>query len=96
MRFEGELIRAEAGRPIIARHERHEWHVDGEPYARLRCHGSIMVHFERVDGSRSRRYGPYESAIWAGRDAVAAVKNGAWSSMFTSKGWPRLRLVFAS
>jgi hypothetical protein len=71
VRFESEVIRAEAGGPVIAKHERHEWYVDGEPYARLQCNGSIVVHFERVDGSRSSRYGPYESVSFI--DGVAYV-----------------------
>ena len=54
VRFEGEIIRAEAGAPIIAKHERHEWVVDGEPYSRLQCNGRTAVHFERIDGARWR------------------------------------------
>ena len=73
VRFEGEVIRAEAGGPVIARHEGHEWHVDGEPYSRLQCNGRIAVHFERADGTRSKKYGPYETVCFI--DGVAYVNH---------------------
>jgi hypothetical protein len=59
VRFEGEAIRAEPGGPAIAKHEHHEWHVDGAPYTRLQIDCRAAVWFERVDGARSKRYGPY-------------------------------------
>jgi len=71
VRLEGEIIRAEAGGPVIAKHERHEWIVDGEPYSRLQCNVRTVLHFERMDGSRSKVYGPYESVSFI--DGVAYV-----------------------
>jgi len=71
LRFEGEIIRAEHGGPVIAKHEHHEWQVDGERYSRLMCNCRAVVHFERVDGSRSETFGPYECVTFI--DGVAYV-----------------------
>lgn len=71
VRFEGEVIRAEAGGPIVAKHEGHEWQVDAERYSRLECNCRVTVHFERVDGTRSKTYGPYASMSFI--DGVAYV-----------------------
>jgi len=71
VRLEGEVMRAEAGGPVIAKHERHEWQVDGAPYARLQCNCRATVHFERMDGVKSKKYGPYESVSFI--DGVAYV-----------------------
>jgi hypothetical protein len=69
VRLEGETMRAEPGGPVIARHVRHEWVVDGENFTRLECDCNAQVHFERVDGERSKMYGPYESVSFI--DGVA-------------------------
>lgn len=73
VRFEGEVIRAESGGPPIAKHERHDWEVDGAPYSRLQIDCRVTVHFERVDGSRSKRFGPY--ACMSFIDGVAYVEH---------------------
>ena len=57
LRFEGEVLRAEAGGPVIARHEHHEWRMDGDRFPRLQVEGCASVHFERVDGTHSQDYG---------------------------------------
>ena len=54
-------MRGEAGGPIIAKHENHAWRVNGERYARVECDARVTLHLERMDGSRSKTYGPYES-----------------------------------
>ena len=59
VRFEGEVIRAEPGGPAIAKHDHHEWFVDGAAYSRLQIDCRAAVWFARVDGARSKRYGPY-------------------------------------
>ena len=69
VRFEGETMRAGPGGPIIARHVKHEWLVDGTEFTRLECDCIALLHFERVDGERSRTYGPYESVSFI--DGVA-------------------------
>jgi hypothetical protein len=63
IRLEGEVIRAEGGGPIIARHVDHAWLVDGVRYLRLDIDTdtTITAHFERIDGSLSKSYGPYET-----------------------------------
>lgn len=60
-RFEGETIRPERDGPVIARHAKHEWRVDESSFLRLECGCRAQLHFERVDGERSRTYGPFES-----------------------------------
>jgi len=59
LRFEGEVIRAEPGGPVIARHEHHEWDVNGERYPRLQCDCRACIRLERLDGSQSTTFGPY-------------------------------------
>ena len=61
LRFEGEVIRAEPLGPVIARHEHREWDVNGERYPRLQCDCRVRLQFERLDGTRSESFGPYES-----------------------------------
>jgi hypothetical protein len=59
VRLEGEVIRSEPGGPVIAHHEDHHWEVDGLAYGRLECHcPRVQVRFERIDGTRSKTYGP--------------------------------------
>ena len=45
---------------VVARHVDHHWQVDGQPYTRLDCDcgPGVDVHFERLDGTRSKTYGP--------------------------------------
>jgi hypothetical protein len=69
VRFEGETMRSEPGGPVIALHVKHEWRVDGEKFTRLECDCNAQLHFERMDGQRSRVYGPYESVSFI--DGVA-------------------------
>jgi hypothetical protein len=75
-----------------------EWRVDGRIFLRFECGPRVLCLFETGSGI-AERHGPFEGltcvdgVLWAGRDAVAALKNGHWSSTFTRKAWPRLRLV---
>jgi len=59
LRFEGEVIRAEPGGPVLARHEHNEWNVNGERYPRLQCDCRASIRLERLDGSQSQTFGPY-------------------------------------
>lgn len=69
LRFEGERLRENPGGPEIARHVEHEWIADGERYPRLECDCRVKIHFERIDGSRSRMHGPFDSVSFI--DGVA-------------------------
>ena len=62
IRLEGEVLRAEAGGDVVAHHEDHHWVVENLKYTRLdcECETPVMVHFERIDGSRSKTYGPIQ------------------------------------
>jgi hypothetical protein len=73
LRFEGEVIRGEAGGPVVAKHEHHEWLVDGAPYSRVQIDCRASVHFARIDGSRSKRYGPYACVSFV--DGIAYVEH---------------------
>ena len=96
LRLEGELIRAEPGGPVIAKHVEHAWQVDGEKYSRLEYECRVLVHFERVDGSQSRTFGPY--ACMSFIDGVAYVEHhifafvdrsiGDWYCHEDDKHWP--------
>jgi len=96
VRFEGEVIRAEPGGPAVAKHEHHEWIVDGAPYSRLQIDCRASVRFERVDGERSQRYGPYSSVSFV--DGVAYVEHqifafvdrsiSDWYSHENERHWP--------
>ena len=61
IRLEGELMRADTGGPVLAKHENHVWLLDGERYSRIECDSRVTLHLERIDGGRSKTYGPFES-----------------------------------
>jgi hypothetical protein len=96
LRFEGETVRAEAGGPALAKHDHHEWHVDGAPYSRLQIDCRASVHFERIDGSRSEPYGPYANVSFV--DGIAYVEHEIfafvdrsirdWYSHENEQHWP--------
>ena len=55
-------MRGDAGGPVIAKHEKHVWILDdGESYVRVESDSRVTLHLERIDGSRSKVYGPFES-----------------------------------
>lgn len=54
-------MRAEAGGPIIAQHEDHSWRVNHDRYARLEIDSRATLHLERIDGSRSQTFGPFDN-----------------------------------
>src|SRR6185436_2687893 len=68
VRFEGEVIRSEPLGPVIARHEHHEW----------------RVHFERLDGTRSERFGPYDCVTFV--DGVAYANHQIFAFVDRSIG----------
>jgi hypothetical protein len=61
IRLEGEVMREVPGGPVIAKHADHAWIVDGERYTRLDCDCRVKVHFERVDGTKSKKFGPFSN-----------------------------------
>ena len=96
VRFEGEVVRSVANGPIIARHENHVWKVDGKDYPRCDCEEAAWVHFERVDGSKSKTYGPLEhlsfmdGVAFVDRRVFAFVDRGAvdWYCHDDGRHWP--------
>jgi hypothetical protein len=101
LRLEGEVMREVAHGPVIARHEDHEWRVDGERYTRLDCGCRVNVHFERVDGTASRTYGPYESfsfvdGVGFGNHEVFAFADRSivdWYCHADGRHWPLMIIV---
>jgi hypothetical protein len=84
LRFEGEAIRAEQGGPVIAKHEHHEWNVNGERYPRLQCDCHAYIRLERLDGSHSKTFGPYESVTFI--DGVAYANHQIFAFVDRSIG----------
>ncbi len=96
LRFEGELLRERPGGPVIAAHEQHQWQVDGERFLRLDCQCRLQVFFERVDGTRSKLYGPYDhisfvdGVAYANHEVFAFVDRSAvdWYCHDDGHHWP--------
>ena len=96
VRFEGEVVRSVESGPIIAHHEGQSWIVDGERYSRCDCAKAAWVHFERVDGSRSKTYGPLDhlsfqdGVAFVNRQVFAFVDRGAvdWYCHDDGRHWP--------
>jgi hypothetical protein len=84
---------------LIARHVDNQWQVDGRTFVRFECRPRVSCFFETA-ADVAERHGPFDSltcvdgVLWVGADAIAALRNGHWSSMSTKKAWPRLRLAF--
>ena len=74
IRLEGETMRADDSRQLIARHEGQHWDVDGTAYTRAECSCSAMLHFVGADGTRSKSYGPFESVSFVDGIAYADHK----------------------
>ena len=59
--LQGETMRADVGGTIIAVHENHQWQVDGRKFSRVDCDCGVRIECLRVDGKRSKRFGPFDS-----------------------------------
>lgn len=96
VRLEGELMRAVVDGPVIARHEDHVWKVDGVEYSRCDCAKAAWVHFERIDGTKSKTYGPLDhlsfmdGVAFVDRQVFAFVDRGAvdWYCHDDGRHWP--------
>jgi hypothetical protein len=84
VRFEGEVIRAEPLGPVIARHEHHAWRLYDERYPRLQCDCRTRVQFERLDGTRSEKFGPYDCVTFV--DGVAYANHHIFAFVDRSIG----------
>lgn len=94
--YHGNLEAWPEGR-LVARHVENQWQVNGQLFVRFECGPGATCLFETEDRVEER-YGPFDSlscvdgVLWAGSDAVAALKGDGWASMFTKSAWPKLRL----
>jgi hypothetical protein len=103
LRFEGEVMRESAGGPVITRHVDHHWELEGETYTRIDCDCRATLHFERMDGSRSDTYGPFESVsfqdgvAYADREMFAFADRTIvdWYSHQDDRHWPLMILSLA-
>jgi hypothetical protein len=86
------------GKQPVARHVANRWEISGRTFTRFDCAPQVLCVFD-ADDKAGETQGPFESltcvdgVVWAGSDAVAALKNNQWSSMFTRQTWPVVRLV---
>ena len=95
LRLEGELMRGDGPAPFVARHRDHYWELEGEQFTRAQSDESIVVCFERMDGTASPTYGPYSGFSF--QDGVAFVEHrlfafadrslGDWYSHEGGKHW---------
>jgi len=58
VRIDGETMRSHGG-AVLARHQRHEWSVQGKEFFRVDCACPVRLHFETHDGESSEVYGPF-------------------------------------
>ena len=84
LRLEGEVIRTEPNGPVIARHEHHEWNVGGERFPRMQCDCRACIRFERLDGTLSALFGPYECVTFV--DGVAYANHHIFAFVDRSIG----------
>ena len=104
VRFESEVIRDRADGPILARHVEHRWIIDGVAYTRLDCDCRVSVRFERMDGTLSREYGPYDSfscvdgIAYVDREvfAIADRSIGDWYCHDNGRHWPLMTVSRAA
>lgn len=62
-------MRERAGGPVIAQHEEQYWILEGEKFTRIDCEARATLHFELMDGTKSKVYGPYTNVSF--QDGVA-------------------------
>lgn len=73
LRLEGEVMRGEGAGAFVARHRNHYWELEGEQFTRAQSDDRIVVRFERLDGTASQTYGPYDGFSF--QDGVAFVEH---------------------
>ena len=101
LRFEGEVLRAQAGGPILAEHRVQTWEVRDGRFSRLECDGPLRVYFERANGQRSEAFGPFDSFSCV--DGIAHVEHevfafadraiGDWYAHRNGQHWPLMVVV---
>ena len=78
---DGGLARADLPAP---RRSGHEWDVNGERYPRLQCDCRAFIRLERLDGSQSKTFGPYERVTFI--DGVAYANHQIFAFVDRSIG----------
>jgi len=90
-------LEAWPGGRVVARHIDNQWQVDGRTFVRFECSTRVVCQFEGTEATE--KHGPFEGlacvdgVLWVESHALAALKEGQWSSMVTKQRWPRLRLI---
>ena len=80
----GESMRASVSGPPFAMHESHEWVVNGGRFFRAECPGPLKVRLERLDGSTSKEYGPFDIVSFA--DGIAYANRAVFAFVDRSIG----------
>jgi hypothetical protein len=80
----GETMRGGDAKEPFAVHESHEWVVNGGRFVRADCPGPALIRLERLDGSRSKIYGPFNSISFV--DGVAYADRAVFGFVDRSIG----------
>lgn len=94
--IDGESLRDAPSGPVLARHARHQWEVDGVSYYRLDCTVRACVRFEGGTSVPSRVFGPFNrfsavDGLAYTDDKVFAFldpKMGTWLCYDAGRHWP--------
>lgn len=94
--IDGESLRDGPKGPLLARHVRHQWEVEGVSYSRLDCTARVSVRFEGGRVPPSRLFGPFDrfsavDGLAYTDDKVFAIldgKVGAWLCYDVGQHWP--------
>lgn len=84
IRLVGETMRGGDAEAPFAIHESHEWVVNGNRFVRADCPGPAQIRLERLDGSRSKTYGPFNSISFV--DGVAYADRAVFAFVDRSIG----------
>lgn len=91
-----ESLRDRPNGPVLARHIRHQWEVEGVSYFRLDCTARVTVRFEGGRLPPSRSFGPFNrfsvvDGLAYTDDKVFAFLDGkvdAWLCYDVGQHWP--------
>lgn len=99
-----ECLRDRCNGPVLARHVRHQWEIEGVSYYRLDCTASVYVRFEGGRGPPSKRLGPFNrfsavDGLAYTNDKVFAYLDGkvsAWLCYDLGRHWPMMIVTEAT
>ena len=91
-----ESLRESRDGPVLARHVRHQWEIDGASYYRLDCTARVSIKFTGGEVPASREFGPFNrfsavDGLAYTDDKVFAFldqKVSAWLCYDLGQHWP--------